>query len=114
MAQTIQIVPKFSFPYVETVVNDYTVVDDTSLDNANTEEPVVRYIFAFTSSKGIDNRFILKKSRVDAVSSYGETNWKKYSRSMGCSLSGPSAVRTQRQLRMLSSVVGESLCFPKG
>ena len=78
MAQTIQIVPKFSFPYVETVVNDYTVVDDTSLDNANTEEPVVRYIFAFTSSKGIDNRFILKKSRANAVSAYGETNWKKY------------------------------------
>ena len=26
MSQTIQIVPKFSFPYVETYVNDYTEV----------------------------------------------------------------------------------------
>lgn len=77
MAQNIQIVPKYSFPYVETVVNDYTLVGNT-MNDASTADSTVRYIFPFISSKGIDNKFIRKRNRADIVSAYGETNWKKY------------------------------------
>ena len=77
MAQSIQIVPKFSFPHVETVVNDYTLVADTE-QNDVVADTVVRYIFPFVSSKGVDNRFIRKRTRSAIVSAYGETNWKKY------------------------------------
>ena len=58
MAQIAQIVPKFSFPYVETVINDYTQVNSTT-DVARTN-PIVTYVFPFISSKGIDNVFIRK------------------------------------------------------
>jgi hypothetical protein len=77
MAQSIQIVPKYSFPYVETVINDYTLVADVD-PNGVSEDSTVRYIFPFVSSKGIDNKFIRKRGRANIVSAYGETNWKKY------------------------------------
>lgn len=77
MAQTIQIVPRFSFPYVETVINDYTVYDDTVTDYG-ISDPTVRYIFPFVSPKGIDNKFIRKRGRVNIVSAYGESNHKLY------------------------------------
>ena len=53
MAQSIQIVPKFSFPYVETVINDYTeVVDNVIIDNEDTS---VKQAYVVTAAKGIDN-----------------------------------------------------------
>lgn len=77
MAQTIQIVPKYSFPYVETVINDYTQVSNSNGDERTT--PTVTYVFPFTSSKGKDNVFIRKASRESFVSTFGESNYKKYS-----------------------------------
>ena len=77
MAQITQIVPKYSFPNVETVVNDYTVVTETNV-TSNSSDTSVRYIFPFISSKGVDNKFIRKRNRAEIVSAYGETNWKKY------------------------------------
>lgn len=77
MASTIQIVPKFSFPYVETYVNDYTEVVDTGLEQT-TNEPVVRYVFPFISSKGIDNVFIRKRTRKEIVNTYGDSAYSKY------------------------------------
>ena len=77
MAQTIQIVPKYSFPYVETVVNDYTTYTDTPVADVAADS-VVRYIFPFVSSKGVDNKFIRKRTRASIVSAYGDTNYKKY------------------------------------
>ena len=77
MAQSIQIAPKYTFPHVETVINDYTVVTDTA-DEAISADSVVRYIFPFVSSKGIDNKFIKKRTRSNIVAAYGETNWKKF------------------------------------
>ena len=64
MPQTTQIVPKFSFPYVETVINDNTLVDNTV--DTNNVDPTVKYIFAFMSGKGEDNVFI-RKCRVSVV-----------------------------------------------
>ena len=77
MAQTIQIVPKFSFPYVETYVNDYTEVADT-LEERLPEEPIVRYVFPFISSKGVDNVFIRKRTRGEIVKAYGDSVFSKY------------------------------------
>lgn len=77
MSQTIQIVPKFSFPYVETYVNDYTEVTDTTGDQLP-EEPIVRYVFPFISSKGIDNAFIKMRTKADVIREYGNTSYTKY------------------------------------
>ena len=77
MASTIQIVPKFSFPYVETYVNDYTEVIDT-LEEQLPQEPIVRYVFPFISSKGVDNVFIRKRTRGEIVKSYGDSAFSKY------------------------------------
>lgn len=94
MAQTIQIVPKHSFPYVETVINDYTLVGDSSIADVSTETDV-RYIYPFISSKGIDNRFIKKRTRADIVSAYGETNWKKYGQPLMQALEVAGAANTE-------------------
>ena len=56
MAQANQIVPKFSFPHVETYMNDYTQVTD---EKGTPNSPAVTQIYAVTSSKGIDNVWIM-------------------------------------------------------
>jgi hypothetical protein len=94
MAQTIQIVPKHSFPYVETVVNDYTLVGDSYIADVSSDDSV-RYIYPFVSSKGIDNRFIRKRTRAEIVSAYGETNWKKYGQPLMQALEAASATNTE-------------------
>lgn len=94
MAQTIQIVPKHSFPYVETVINDYTLVNDSPISNVSSETSV-RYIYPFVSSKGIDNKFIRKRTRAEIVSAYGETNYKKYGQPLMQALEAASAPNTE-------------------
>ena len=76
MAQTTQIVPKFSFPYVETVINDYTLVADGSVPS--TVDTSVKQAYAVTASKGIDNVWVRKSSRESAVKTFGDSNFKKY------------------------------------
>ena len=94
MAQSIQIVPKFSFPYVETHINDYTLVKDVMI-NANTDDQTVRYIFPFVSSKGIDNKFIKKTNRAEIVAAYGETNFKKYGQPLMQALQAAEPTNTE-------------------
>ena len=67
MAQATQIVPKFSFPYVETVINNNTVVTDSTPVEADDK---VKYVFAFAGPKGIDNRWVRKST----LKSFKETN----------------------------------------
>lgn len=76
MAQTTQIVPKFSFPYVETVINDYTLVTDGSVPS--TEDSSVKQIYAVTASKGIDNVWVRKSSKESAVKTFGDSNFKRF------------------------------------
>ena len=76
MPQINQIVPRFSFSYVETVINDYTLVDD-SLNN-DMATPHVTYIFPFISGQGIDNKFIRKRTARSFVNTYGDSNYRKY------------------------------------
>lgn len=76
MAQTTQIVPKFSFPYVETVVNDYTEVTDPVIEEVVSSS--IKQVYAVTASKGIDNTWVSKSSRDSAVKTFGESNFAKY------------------------------------
>lgn len=76
MPQSIQIVPKYSYPYVETVINDNTKVTETNTDTRI--DPSVTYAFPFVSSKGVDNVFVRKTSYDSFVSTYGTSNYKKY------------------------------------
>ena len=76
MAQTTQIVPKYSFPYVETVINDNTVWTDTPATTIPSTD--VRLAFAVLASKGIDNVWVRKSTRKSAVKTFGESNFKKF------------------------------------
>lgn len=76
MAQTIQIVPKYSYPYVETHVNDYTeVVDEVASSSSDSS---VKLAFAVTASKGIDNVWVRKQTKASAIKTFGDSNYKKY------------------------------------
>lgn len=75
MAQTTQIVPKYSFPYVETHINDYTQVVDTAAVETDT---AIKLAFAVTAGKGIDNVWVRKKTKSSAVKTFGNSNFKKF------------------------------------
>lgn len=75
MAQTTQIVPKYSFPYVETHINDYTQVADIPVVEADN---TIKLAFAVAASKGIDNVWVRKKSKSSAVKTFGDSNFKKF------------------------------------
>lgn len=77
MPQTVQIVPRYSFPYVETVVNNNTVQTDDDLGNV-TSEPINRYLVVFASSKGIDNKIVEIDSLSQLNKTFGYSNFKKY------------------------------------
>lgn len=94
MAQATQIVPKFSFPYVETHINDYTTVVDNDVDYG-LMDPVVSYIFPFVSPKGIDNKFIKYHGKASIIKAYGNSNWKKYGQPLMQVLNIANAVNTE-------------------
>ena len=74
MAQSVQIVPKYSFSHVETYVNDYTVYQDETIDSS-TNSQKVNLLAVFTSDEGEDNVFIPKENRADFRNSYGKSNY---------------------------------------
>lgn len=76
MASSTQIVPKYSFPHVETYVNDYTQVANVDLGTEVNDS--VTEAYAITASKGIDNTWVRKTSKADAVATFGDSNFKKY------------------------------------
>lgn len=76
MAQTTQIVPKFSFPYVETIVNDNTVWTDEPVTAIPSTD--VRLAFAVAAGKGPDNVWVRKSTRKSAVKTFGESNFRKF------------------------------------
>lgn len=76
MAQATQIVPTFSFPYVETVINDYTLVSEDASES--TAETSVTEAYAVIAGKGVDNKWVRKNSKADAIRTFGDSNFKKY------------------------------------
>ena len=75
MASTIQIVPKFQFPYVETLIYDNTEYTDTA---ATAVDDSYKTIHVFRSGKGVDNKVVKKTTTEDFKSVFGQTNFKKY------------------------------------
>lgn len=76
MPQSVQIVPRYNYPYVETVINNNSVV---------TEDPVISvveninpYICVFTSGKGIDNKLVSTEGLKQKEARYGKSNYKLY------------------------------------
>lgn len=81
MAQTVQIVPKYSFPYVETVINNNSVVDttvDTGVDTANK----LPFISVFVGPKGPDNKLTNIESLEIFHDVFGYSNHKLYGQPM--------------------------------
>ena len=76
MAQTIQIVPSFSFPHIATYVNDYTQVANDVQTPAT--DATVTEAYAVRAPKGVDNRWIRKTDKADAIKTFGDSNFKKY------------------------------------
>ena len=77
MPAVTQIVPEFSFPYVQTYITDNTeVIDETP--STVVADPAVGYIYAFVSDRGIDNRWVLKRTQQSFVKTFGNPNFKKY------------------------------------
>ena len=77
MPAVTQIVPEYSFPYVESYITDYTeVTEDTPSTVAS--DPGVGFIYAFASDRGIDNRWVLKRTQQAFVKTFGTPNFKKY------------------------------------
>lgn len=76
MASTTQIVPKFSFPYVETHINDYTQITNDTTEIVS--DPSCTHVFVFRSSKGVDNVFVKKKTSTSFKTSYGDSDFSKY------------------------------------
>jgi len=106
MPQATQIVPKFSFPYVETIVNDNTLVDNTTA--TSNLDPTVKYVFAFTSGKGEDNKFIRKRSVESFKNTFGDSNYKKY----GQPLMMPLAVLNRNNTSVwCMRVMPENACY---
>ena len=106
MPQATQIVPKFSFPYVETIVNDNTLVDNTTA--TSNLDPTIKYVFAFTSGKGEDNKFIRKRSVESFKNTFGDSNYKKY----GQPLMMPLAVLNRNNTSVwCMRVMPENACY---
>lgn len=75
MASTIQIVPKFQHPHVESYIYDntrYEDIPDTEVDDS------IKYIAVFRSDKGIDNTFVKMTNQKQFVDTYGKTNYQKF------------------------------------
>lgn len=75
MASTIQIVPKYQHPHVETYIYDNTTYEDipsTEVDDS------VKHIAVFRSDKGIDNKFVKMTAQDKFVDTFGKTNYAKY------------------------------------
>ena len=75
MASTNQIVPKYQYPHVYTVINDNTQYIDTA------ETPIDRsykFIAVFRSSKGKANKFVKMRTLNEFINHFGKSNYAKY------------------------------------
>lgn len=78
MPQTSQIVPKYSFPLVDTVINDNTI-QSTDVDaGIISTEQTYPYLVVFRSQKGKDNKLVPIDSISDLHKQFGYGNFKKY------------------------------------
>ncbi len=77
MPAVTQIVPEYGFPYVQTYIADNTEITDDAPSTV-VADPAIGYVFAFASDRGIDNRWVLKRTQQSFVRTFGTPNFKKY------------------------------------
>ena len=77
MPAVTQIVPEYGFPYVQTYIADNTEVTEDAPSTV-VADPAIGYIYAFVSDRGIDNRWVLKRTQQSFVKTFGTPNFKKY------------------------------------
>ena len=75
MASTVQIVPKYQHPHVETYVYDNTFYTE---DSTVEVDDTVQFINIFVSGKGIDNKLVKKTSLKSFTDTFGKSNPAKY------------------------------------
>lgn len=76
MASTVQIVPKHRYADVETIINDYTAVEN--IDNPAEADSSIKQCYAVISGYGIDNVWLKMTSRSQAEATFGKSNFRKY------------------------------------
>lgn len=75
MASSVQIVPKYQHPHVETYVYDNTFYTE---DSSTEVDDSIKLIAVFPSGKGIDNKFVKKTNLKSFTDTFGKSNPKKY------------------------------------
>lgn len=78
MPQTTQIVPKYSFPLVETVINDNTLESSEIDAGVVATDQIYPYLAVFRSPKGKDNTLVPIKGITELHKQFGYGNYKKY------------------------------------
>lgn len=76
MPQKSQIIPKYTQPYVELVINNNSIVDDDIVNDVTDE--IAPYLCVFTSGKGPDNKLVSTESLKLHQARYGKSNYKLY------------------------------------
>lgn len=76
MPQSVQIVPKYQHPHVETYINDYT----TFTEETPTTAPISKrkFLAVFQSSKGIDNTLVKMDNLSNFYNTFGKSDYEKY------------------------------------
>jgi len=75
MPSSIQIVPKWTFPHVETFIYDNT--ETTEVSAAETDDSY-KTIHVFRSARGIDNKVIKKTNLKSHVNTFGKTDYNRF------------------------------------
>lgn len=73
---TVQIVPKYSFPYVEMHIEDDTIVRDSV--TLTDEDNYVKSAYAVVSDSGIDGRWFRKNTTASAKYTLGEVDFRRH------------------------------------
>ena len=73
---TVQIVPKYSFPYVEMHIEDNTIVNDSV--TLTEEDNYIKSAYAVVSDSGIDKRWFRKNTTASAKFTLGEVDFKRH------------------------------------
>lgn len=76
MPQSNQIVPRYNYPYVETVINNNSQVDEGIEADVLAES--YPYLCVFASGKGVDNVLVSTESLQQHRSRFGKSNFKLY------------------------------------
>lgn len=78
MPQSVQIVPKYTYPHVETYINDNTEVDLTENPVNSSMATTYNYLSVFTSERGIDNKLVNITNKSEFTRIFGSSNFKLY------------------------------------